>query len=87
MNIQQQLKELAEGPKLRNLILQNSVFIVVKYVSSTANILIMIRLKWLLQKIPAFTITLLNYASFAKIMQNWIPLKDASSGICVLLLT
>ena len=58
-------------------------FIVVKYVSSTANIPIVIRLKWLLQKTLAFTVTLLNYASFVKMTQNQIPLKDASSGICV----
>ena len=45
MNIQQEIKELAEGPKFRNLILQNSVFVAAKYVSSTANIPIAIRLK------------------------------------------
>ena len=59
MNVQQQLKELAD-PKLRNLILQNSVFIVANYVSSTANVPVVIRLKWLLQKILTFSITLLN---------------------------
>ena len=87
MNIQQQLKDLAEGPKLRNLILQNSVFIVAEYVSLTANIPIVICSKWLLQKILTFTITLLNYASLAKMTQNRIPLKDAPSSICVLLLS
>ena len=85
MNIQQEIKELAEGPKFRNLILQNSVFVAAKYVSSTANIPIAIRLKQLLQIILAFTIPLLNYASLAKITQNLIPLKDAFPGICVLL--
>ena len=48
---------------------------------------IVIRLKWLLQKILALTIKLLNYASLAKMTQNRIPLKDASSGIWVLLLS
>ena len=76
-------KTACRGFEIENLILQKVVFIVVKYVSSTANIPIVIRLKWVLQKTLAFTITLLNYASFVKMTQNRIPLKDASSGICV----
>ena len=60
VNIQQQLKELVEGPKLRNLILKNRISIVAKYVSSTANIPILIRLEWLQQKILAFTVTILH---------------------------
>ena len=54
MNIQQQVKELAEDPKLRSLILLYDAFIVEKYIALTVNILTVIISKELLQKILTF---------------------------------